>query len=85
MKQKEKVNEDVKYLIRRIKETTNLIKDARYVDAYHKSLGINQKLADLQGKIESGEIEVCDSTCSDKSSKEKMIKYGKTEEMEKAS
>ncbi len=47
----EKLNEDVKYLIRRTKETVNLIKDARYVDAYHKALGINQKLATIQQKI----------------------------------
>ena len=90
MEQKENLNEDVKYLIRRIRETTKLIKDAKYVDAYHKSLGINQKLADLQGKIESGQIEVCESDCPKKTVENgtiisqggKTVKYG-SENVEK--
>lgn len=84
MEQKEKINEDIKYLIRRVKETTNLIKDAKYVDAYHKSLGINQKLADLQGRLESGDLEICEKNCSTKdfsngkitSENGRVIKYG---------
>lgn len=91
MEQKEKINEDIKYLIRRTKETTNLIKDARYVDAYHKSLGINQKLADLQGKIENGELEICEKECIKKDSENgtitsqngRIVKYGDQKEVEK--
>lgn len=83
MESKEKLNEDVKYLIRRTKEVGNLLRDGKHVQAYHKSLGVNQKLADLQEKIENGEIELCDKSCPKESSDGRMIKYGNVEEVEK--
>lgn len=76
----DKLNEDIKYLIRRSKELSFLIKDAKYVDAYHKSLGINQKLADIQLRLESGEMNICDTNCEKQNNNEKMIKYGNTKE-----
>lgn len=84
MEQKEKLNEDIKYLIRRTKETTFLLKDGKHVQAYHKACGINQKLADLQEKLESGEIEVCEKKSPEKevsngtitSQNGRIVKYG---------
>jgi len=83
MSKENNIEEDIKYLIRRSKEVTFLLKDAKYIDAYNKNLGINQKLAHLQSKIESGEIEICDSDCPKESSGERMIKYGDAGEVEK--
>ena len=87
----EKLTEEVKYLIRRSKETANLLKDGKHVQAYHKSLGINQKLADLQQRLESGEIEVCDQDCPKQESQNgtvtsqngRVVKYGDVKEVEK--
>ena len=91
MENKEKLNEDIKYLIRRTKETTFLLKDGKHVQAYHKACGINQKLADLQGKLESGELEVCEKDCPNKtvengtitSQNGNIVKYGDQKEVEK--
>lgn len=74
----EKLNEDVKYLRRRVLETTNLLKDGKHVQAYHKALGVNQKLADLQKKIEEEELIVSTKNKKDTgvASGDRMIKYG---------
>ena len=73
-----KLNEDIKFLRRRVLETTNLLKDGKYIQAYHKNLGVNQKLADLQKKIEEEELVVdCKNNKDvDVASGDRMIKYG---------
>lgn len=79
-----KLNEDIKYLRRRVIETTNLLKDGKHIQAYHKALGVNQKLADLQKKIEEEELVVSKKKETGVASGDKMVKYGdkaKTEEV----
>jgi len=83
MSKENSLEEDIKYLIRRSKEVAFLLKDGKVIDAHNKNLGINQKLAHLQSKIESGEIQICDSGCPKESSGEKMVKYGDAGEVEK--